>query len=201
IVHGKTKAKGISSQTQGDTFAKQMKVGDYFYLCRGNSNLEVIGKLTGDAEDCEYGDLGKEGWLQRSYEVMAEAANENSYQDDKKWWTPNDNSTCIIIPKHEINDANAKLFIPFFNTQFEYEDTPPKTNSKEHSMDKILNQILFGPPGTGKTYNTINKTLEIIGESISGKSRQEIKALFDTKMKEGQIVFTTFHQSLSYEDF
>jgi hypothetical protein len=64
-----------------------------------------------------------------------------------------------------------------------------------------LNQILFGPPGTGKTYNTINRALEIIGESIEGKTRQEIKSLFDSKIKDGQIVFTTFHQSMSYEDF
>lgn len=64
-----------------------------------------------------------------------------------------------------------------------------------------LNQILFGPPGTGKTYNTINLALEIVGENIQNIPRQEIKALFDAKMKEGQIVFTTFHQSMSYEDF
>jgi len=64
-----------------------------------------------------------------------------------------------------------------------------------------LNQILYGPPGTGKTYNTINLALEILGEKIQNKPRQEIKDLFDAKMKEGQIVFTTFHQSMSYEDF
>jgi len=64
-----------------------------------------------------------------------------------------------------------------------------------------LNQILFGPPGTGKTYNTINKALEITGENLDGKTREEIKKLFDEKVYEGQIVFTTFHQSMSYEDF
>jgi len=37
IVHSNTKAKGTSYQTQGDTFSKQMKIGDYFYLCSGNS--------------------------------------------------------------------------------------------------------------------------------------------------------------------
>jgi 5-methylcytosine-specific restriction enzyme B len=64
-----------------------------------------------------------------------------------------------------------------------------------------LNQILYGPPGTGKTYYSINKALEIIGEKIEGRTRKDLKAIFDEKVKEGQIVFTTFHQSMSYEDF
>lgn len=68
-------------------------------------------------------------------------------------------------------------------------------------MNHPLNQILFGPPGTGKTYNTINKALEIIGEDVQAKSRKYLKAKFEEKMAEGQIVFTTFHQSMSYEDF
>ena len=74
-------------------------------------------------------------------------------------------------------------------------------NNETSNKRQPLNQILYGPPGTGKTYNTINKALEIIGEKIEDKTRQEIKDLFDLKMKEGQIVFTTFHQSMSYEDF
>ena len=201
IVHRDTAAMATSKQTQGYTFSHKMKVGDYFYLCRGNTNFEVIGKIIGEAEKCEYGSIGDEGWLQRPYEIISEAVNENPYQGDKKWWTPNNNSTCIAIPQHEISDANTKLFIPFFNTQFEVEVTPSTSGNLSRLMNRPLNQILFGPPGTGKTYNTINKALEIIGENINGKSRQEIKAIFDAKMQEGQIVFTTFHQSMSYEDF
>jgi 5-methylcytosine-specific restriction protein B len=74
-------------------------------------------------------------------------------------------------------------------------------NDEEDFMKRPLNLILYGPPGTGKTYNTVNKALEILGIEVNGKPRAEIKQLFDDKMKEGQIVFTTFHQSMSYEDF
>ncbi|EAH6515988.1 AAA family ATPase [Campylobacter jejuni] len=62
-----------------------------------------------------------------------------------------------------------------------------------------LNQILYGSPGTGKTYHTIDKALEILGENL--ESRDEKKAKFDEYVRKGQIVFTTFHQSYGYEEF
>lgn len=73
---------------------------------------------------------------------------------------------------------------------------------KEYNMMKNntpLNQILYGSPGTGKTYHTIDKALEILGENL--ESRDEKKAKFDEYVKNGQIVFTTFHQSYGYEEF
>ncbi len=68
-----------------------------------------------------------------------------------------------------------------------------------------LNQILYGPPGTGKTYHTINKALAIIEnkteEELEAEDRKDLKKRFDDYVTEGVIVFTTFHQSMSYEDF
>ncbi len=75
----------------------------------------------------------------------------------------------------------------------------------KNMLKKTLNQILFGPPGTGKTYNTINKALEIINEDEEEKldwsDRKAVKKRFEERINEGRIVFTTFHQSMSYEDF
>jgi 5-methylcytosine-specific restriction protein B len=68
-------------------------------------------------------------------------------------------------------------------------------------MNRPLNSILFGPPGTGKTYNSISKALECIGENIIGLNRNEIKDRYSELVTDGRVVFTTFHQSMSYEDF
>lgn len=82
-----------------------------------------------------------------------------------------------------------------------------RVQSEESNMKIIpLNQILYGPPGTGKTYRTIDKALEIISkeEKIqipSEDDRINRKKLFDEYLKNGQIVFTTFHQSYGYEEF
>ena len=67
-----------------------------------------------------------------------------------------------------------------------------------------LSQILFGAPGTGKTYHTKKMAVEIInGKKEGGKKREreEINKEYEELIEAGQIVFTTFHQSLSYEDF
>lgn len=81
-----------------------------------------------------------------------------------------------------------------------------KDNSNSGNMkSNNLNQILYGPPGTGKTYSTINKALSILEpyteEEINAEERDALKARFDDYVKNGQIVFSTFHQSMSYEDF
>ena len=66
-----------------------------------------------------------------------------------------------------------------------------------------LNQILFGPSGTGKTYNTINKAIEIIENRTvtDDEDRQALKNKFEKYKKAGQIVFITFHQNYRYEEF
>jgi len=67
-----------------------------------------------------------------------------------------------------------------------------------------LNQILYGPPGTGKTFNTINLAVAIIdglNENEDKNDRINVRKRFEELKEKGQIVFCTFHQSMSYEDF
>ena len=79
-------------------------------------------------------------------------------------------------------------------------DEPMKNTGKTPAIP--LNQILFGAPGTGKTYHTKKMAVEIInGKKEKDRSREEINKEYEELIEAGQIVFTTFHQSLSYEDF
>ena len=70
-----------------------------------------------------------------------------------------------------------------------------------------LNFILYGAPGTGKTYATAEYAMAIIENrkvDLSQKTSDERSALmgkYKAAIKEGCITFTTFHQSYGYEDF
>ncbi|WP_442885410.1 McrB family protein [Campylobacter coli] len=101
------------------------------------------------------------------------------------------------LPLNEIQDRND---LSKSNNKEIRNDGSEMSNKKENK-NLSLNQILYGPPGTGKTYHTIDKALEILGENLESRDRDKKKAKFDEYVKDGQIVFTTFHQSYGYEEF
>lgn len=75
------------------------------------------------------------------------------------------------------------------------------TNTIANLLKKKRNIILQGAPGTGKTYNTAAIALATLGENDVDLS--DHKAVMDRykSLKDSQIFFTTFHQSMDYEDF
>ncbi len=70
-----------------------------------------------------------------------------------------------------------------------------------------LNLIIYGAPGTGKTYSTAEYALAILENRAVDKSkkneteRRAVISQYKQYISKGQVVFTTFHQSYGYEEF
>jgi putative GTPase subunit of restriction endonuclease len=128
----------------------------------------------------------------------------------KKWWKPEQADSVTHKNKVDLEDEDCvEKSIKALEELYKhtYSRLIEKVKLlKEKNTDKTpavpLNQILFGAPGTGKTYHTKKMAVEIInGKKAQDRSREEINKEYEELIEAGQIVFTTFHQSLSYEDF
>lgn len=81
-------------------------------------------------------------------------------------------------------------------------------NIRNYKYQPNLNTILFGPPGTGKTFNTLAYALAIITDNDLQEVKNEFsrnfeeqKIKYDEYVEKGRIKFVTFHQSYGYEEF
>ena len=100
---------------------------------------------------------------------------------------------------------------PSFHPQNAHDDSTeepeePAFFPRENKLHP-LNSILYGAPGTGKTYITAEYALAILENrevDETPRTPAQRKALMEqyrTFVAQERIVFTTFHQSYGYEDF
>ncbi len=131
------------------------------------------------------------------------------------------NNEFIINKYPEFNQRNPPFgFFPF--NYIPNNTEPVGKLSIGNAMNK--NIILYGPPGTGKTHSTIIVALAALSNGVEQNlrhlalnqfnilnagglpnpdddNRENLRATFRELSNKGRIVFTTFHQSYSYEDF
>lgn len=106
---------------------------------------------------------------------------------------------------------NNEYGVAFYDGVNSLKDIPSKKTLpvRQKRTNKVhpINSILYGAPGTGKTYSTVEYSLGMIDgmpADLSEKSESQRLAKMERYNKlidAGRIVFTTFHQNYGYEDF
>lgn len=151
-----------TAKGQGEQFTDVMKEGDFFYLCHGNDDgIRTFGQITGPAIPSSHGD----GWRQRSYKILFESSKPSEkYTGIQRGWTPNYNSTCMVVPDEDFSLFESEILAPFFGRKLS--DIPGfAANQPSQPPLPSRNIILYGPPGTGKTYTLQKKYMELFTES------------------------------------
>lgn len=71
------------------------------------------------------------------------------------------------------------------------------------TWERRKNVVLYGAPGTGKTYDVPELAVRLCNPAFMATepSREEIVSRYNQLKTEKRIAFTTFHQSLDYEDW
>ena len=71
------------------------------------------------------------------------------------------------------------------------------------TWERRKNVVLYGAPGTGKTYDVPELAVRLCDPALMATipSREEIVNRYNQLKTEKRIAFTTFHQSLDYEDW
>lgn len=219
VVHRETKAKASSRITQGQAFMDVIHRGDYFYLCYGN-HIQLLGQFTSD-KALPNPEMQK-GWYERPYRLIARARCQRAYTGMKKWWTPNDNSTCIKVDKSDEPRFEELILSPYFSMTlgelFSRESSgsgywwltvdPQKPADKRiprYSREDFLRTVYM----TGERYDVLaallknKKNLILQGAPGVGKTFTAKKLAYAImgEQDDSRVEMVQFHQNYSYEDF
>lgn len=196
-------------------FRNRMQVGDYFYLCHGKERFSLFGKIVSEAKPAEE----KTGWYERNYRKIGRAVHMPDGKGSNKDWGIASNSVFALIPANEHSEFETEILRPVFELSLDTIPTISEISSINKLVDALqklsdkgaiqrmatpdasilpkgLNQIYYGPTGTGKTYrmSQLKSRFVTIDEELS-------KEILPSSHLNRRYEFVTFHPSYSYEDF
>lgn len=183
----------------------RMRKGDYValkaaYPKKGSSILKIsaIGIISEDP------DVGYQYNPELGHTLPVDWLNTDVVEYEDLGWM---RDTVVEVKK---DDVIKKIFGKFVEEQGQDSDGGQECQGKQTSSVVRAfgerNQILYGPPGTGKTYHVVDTALQILDperyEELNDlNNRKMISDAFRQYINKGQLIFTTFHPSYTYEDF
>ncbi|KLI29256.1 McrB family protein [Brachyspira hyodysenteriae] len=184
----------LGSYNRRIEYFRDLQVGDLIAAKEG-FKIIAIGEVSSVSEEyCSWKDLIDKAEAKR-YGVSLE--DEVDIIEVNRWIELEEhiiyeNRGAGLIKKDEVLYKCNKVY---------YEEL--KKMEKEEIIN-ILKQkkqiILQGAPGTGKTYSTAEIAVNLIDEKVPD-DRKEVMKRYKELIKNNQIFFTTFHQSMDYEEF
>ncbi|MBD8018708.1 AAA family ATPase [Kaistella pullorum] len=180
----------------------KIKIGDkiILWLTGGESGVYGLGEVTSDV-----------GKIVENEEELSFYKTQHNPNEDRVQIKITHNLVKNPILSNQIKENSILSSLKggnqgtnFSATQEQYDELIKISQLETSVMNHPLNQILFGCPGSGKTYSTKKLAVEIIEDRQFGNTqedREDILKLYDHYYELKQIRFTTFHQSLGYEDF
>lgn len=188
------------------TFLDKLGVGDYAIY--GDGKTAHIGKVTSKyyfddncvGQDQDYVNNKKVKWLKSVLYSDLPVGLRSAFFAPRSVFSLNEYRSALLeLLKGKVLDKDECE---------EGEDSMDLLIRKPRTYKALpLNFILYGAPGTGKTYITADYALSIINHvetptfSSTPEERMALMEKYNSLIKDGRIVFTTFHQSYGYEDF
>ena len=80
--------------------------------------MKLLGRFAGDRaklqtdKECPVEGMG---WFSREYSVIAKPIKEEPYDGQQKAWTPNYDSTCVLVPQEDMELCEQLILIPYFD--------------------------------------------------------------------------------------
>ena len=171
----------LGSYNRRIEYFRDLKVGDLI-AAKDGFKIIAIGEVTSVSENNHYG---------VSLEDEIDIIKVNKWIELKKTIEYKLQGTGIIRDEETVKKCNNIYYKEI------------KKMEKEEIIN-ILKQkkqiILQGAPGTGKTYSTAEIAVNLIDGKISD-DRKEVMERYKELIQKNQIFFTTFHQSMDYEEF
>ncbi len=191
---------------QADKF-KNANVGDLFYLLSAQNPREI--SLIGKFKDKNVIDASqyRDNYIGRKYEILYKAKNKDFNLDGQEGWKPSGQTTFYEIAEKNYLEFEKKILIPNFEITLRnlgFEKNILKNGKKMSTIKQTppLNHILYGSPGTGKTYHTIDKALEVIfsNESNSEDITKKYDVVYSKEDCTTEIKRISYQEAFQYDD-